>query len=239
MINAARALEPRPRPSLMPAAIAITFLAAPAKLDPVNVDASIDAQRVRGEQFLHAPRDGLVARRRDHRGGLAARDFRGERRARQHRQPLHRRRNLGQHRSHRLERIALDALGDADERRVRAERRTDRASSPRAQNATAPPSRPSRSRSPLRPIVRSARSTPAMRRRAGRPRSRAARASPPRDRRAARTRSRDGRRREQARQRAPCPMRRLPKPLSCSFHIKRRIASITEYLFHTTAIRQP
>ena len=50
MISAARALWPKPRPSLAPAAIASTFFTAPPDLDAGDVVALVGAQRVAAQQ---------------------------------------------------------------------------------------------------------------------------------------------------------------------------------------------
>ncbi len=87
MISAARGLWPSPRPSRIPAAIAITFLSAPASSTPITSPSGVHPERGCREHLLRVERRGGVGRGRHHRRGLALAHFRGEARPRERHEP--------------------------------------------------------------------------------------------------------------------------------------------------------
>ena len=82
VISAARELWPRPTPSTMPVATAMTFLSEPPSSTPMHVVVRVDAERRAAERELRHERGALIRRRRDDRRRLSRHDFRGEARPR-------------------------------------------------------------------------------------------------------------------------------------------------------------
>jgi hypothetical protein len=83
--SAAAVFDPYPRPSTMPAAIAITFLSAPASSTPTTSVLEY-ARKAGSRPALHVLGDRELRRGHDHGRRLALHDLGGEGRARERRQ---------------------------------------------------------------------------------------------------------------------------------------------------------
>ena len=124
-MSAARGLWPSPSPSRIPAAIAITFLSAPASSTPITSGSSTPGSVEVAKSCCAARAVRLVRRRRHHRGRLALAHLRAKLGPESAAKRAPGRHSLDD-RGHERERLGLDALGGAHHQRARPHRAGDR-----------------------------------------------------------------------------------------------------------------